>query len=201
MAMRPHPRSRDHTRTRILDAATELFGRDGFDKTTVRAIARCCGITDAALYYHFPSKRAILTSLWDTSPLDADNYDPGHPARLTYETLDAIVDRLADESGRKDALSRLLIRSVLSGDQTAHALRESMRAFLRVVLLPRLETVFDTEEAAIRTDAVMMLCVGFFYTAQIEQGSHFAEACETAEFRARLKRMVRLLVPLPPEER
>ena len=50
-------RGREDTRRRILEAARELFGTDGFDCTTVRQIASAVGITDAALYYHFKSKR------------------------------------------------------------------------------------------------------------------------------------------------
>ena len=56
-------RGSDGTRTRILKAAMELFGRDGFDATTVRAIGERCELTDPALYYYFKSKRAVLDAL------------------------------------------------------------------------------------------------------------------------------------------
>jgi AcrR family transcriptional regulator len=52
-----------HTRQQILDASLRLFSERGFARTTVRDIARQAGITDAAIYYHFDSKRELLEAL------------------------------------------------------------------------------------------------------------------------------------------
>src|SRR3990167_9169893 len=52
-----------HTRAQILDASLRLISKHGFARTTVRDIARRAGITDAAIYYHFQSKREILEAL------------------------------------------------------------------------------------------------------------------------------------------
>ncbi len=52
-----------HTRKQILDASLRLFSERGFARTTVRDIARQAGITDAAIYYHFESKRELLEAL------------------------------------------------------------------------------------------------------------------------------------------
>lgn len=52
-----------HTRQLILDASLRLFSSRGFARTTVRDIAREAGITDAAIYYHFDSKRDVLEAL------------------------------------------------------------------------------------------------------------------------------------------
>ncbi len=52
-----------HTRQQILDASLRLFSERGFARTTVRDIARAAGITDAAIYYHFESKRDLLEAL------------------------------------------------------------------------------------------------------------------------------------------
>ncbi|MEX0683550.1 MAG: TetR family transcriptional regulator [Dehalococcoidia bacterium] len=52
-----------YTRQQILDASLSLFSQNGFARTTVRDIARMAGITDAAIYYHFESKRELLEAL------------------------------------------------------------------------------------------------------------------------------------------
>ncbi len=52
-----------HTRRQILDACLRLFSQKGFARTTVRDIAREAGITDAAIYYHFQSKRDLMQAL------------------------------------------------------------------------------------------------------------------------------------------
>jgi AcrR family transcriptional regulator len=50
------------TRERILDAALELFGRQGYAATSVGEIEAAAGLSprSGALYKHFPSKRALL---------------------------------------------------------------------------------------------------------------------------------------------
>jgi AcrR family transcriptional regulator len=52
----------EDTRARIRQVALELFAARGFEKTSLREIADRLGVTKAALYYHFPSKDALLES-------------------------------------------------------------------------------------------------------------------------------------------
>lgn len=56
---------RAETRTRLLDAAAELFARHGIEGTGVDAIAESAGRTSGALYGHFGSKEGLLTALLD----------------------------------------------------------------------------------------------------------------------------------------
>lgn len=51
------------TRKQILDASLRLFSDKGFARTSVRDIAQAAGITDAAIYYHFSSKRELFEAL------------------------------------------------------------------------------------------------------------------------------------------
>src|SRR5437016_14675758 len=50
------------TRQRIVDAAVELFARQGYTRTTVGQIEAAAGLTPRAggFYKHFPSKTAVL---------------------------------------------------------------------------------------------------------------------------------------------
>lgn len=61
---------RDAKRTMILDAALEVFERDGLDGASMRAIAGVAGYTAPAIYFHFESKEAIYAELLNRS-LDA----------------------------------------------------------------------------------------------------------------------------------
>ena len=47
-------------RDRILEVAEEMFAQQGYRAVSIRDIARACGVTNAALYYHFPSKEALF---------------------------------------------------------------------------------------------------------------------------------------------
>jgi AcrR family transcriptional regulator len=62
---RRRPRRGRNTRHQILNASLRLFSERGFARTTVRDIARVAGITDAAIYYHFASKRDLLEALFE----------------------------------------------------------------------------------------------------------------------------------------
>jgi AcrR family transcriptional regulator len=53
----------EDTKARIRAVAVELFTAQGFEQTSLREIADRVGMTKASLYYHYPSKQALLLSL------------------------------------------------------------------------------------------------------------------------------------------
>jgi AcrR family transcriptional regulator len=52
------------TRTRILDAAEELFMRHGFEGTSMRQLTARAGVNLAAVNYHFGSKDALIEAVF-----------------------------------------------------------------------------------------------------------------------------------------
>lgn len=56
-------------RDRILETATSLFVARGYDGVAMREISDACGITKAALYYHFTGKAELLSEIF-TAYLD-----------------------------------------------------------------------------------------------------------------------------------
>src|SRR5579864_1147073 len=61
--MRVTAEAKTATRQRILEAATSLFARDGWQDATTRAIALEAGIATGTLFNYFPSKEAIAAEL------------------------------------------------------------------------------------------------------------------------------------------
>ena len=53
------------TRRRLLDAALEVFDRDGFHSATVEKIVAAAGVARATFYLHFKNKMEIVTALTD----------------------------------------------------------------------------------------------------------------------------------------
>jgi AcrR family transcriptional regulator len=51
------------TKRRALEIALDLFGRKGYEATSMREIAEAVGVTKATLYYHFENKAAIIRGL------------------------------------------------------------------------------------------------------------------------------------------
>jgi TetR/AcrR family acrAB operon transcriptional repressor len=51
------------TRKRILEAAGEVFSRDGIYKTTLAQVAQQAGVTRGAIYWHFNGRQDLLHAL------------------------------------------------------------------------------------------------------------------------------------------
>jgi AcrR family transcriptional regulator len=58
-------REREEIRTRILDAARELFASEGVESVTMRRIADRIEYSPTAIYFHFRDKEALLSELCD----------------------------------------------------------------------------------------------------------------------------------------
>jgi AcrR family transcriptional regulator len=65
------------TRTRILDAAEELFMQHGFEGTSMRHLTSSAGVNLAAVNYHFGSKHALIEAVFRR------RLDPMNAARIT----------------------------------------------------------------------------------------------------------------------
>lgn len=50
-------------RRRIIQEATRLFTHNGYNAVSMREIAAACGITKAALYYHFKDKQDLFGAI------------------------------------------------------------------------------------------------------------------------------------------
>src|SRR5258706_6664868 len=88
------------TRTRILDAAEELFMQHGFEATSMRVLTAKAGVNLAAVNYHFGSKHALIEAVFPR------RLDPMNAARI------AALAEL--ESGRRPAEAEAIIRAVLT---------------------------------------------------------------------------------------
>lgn len=54
------------TRNHILEAATQLFSKTGYDATGVAEICQAAGVSKGAFYHHFPTKQAVFMELLNT---------------------------------------------------------------------------------------------------------------------------------------
>ena len=76
------------TKEKIFDAAVELFAERGYDRVSVRDIARAVGLTEGAVYKHYSSKDEILESIF--AYIEGRIY-PQAPE----SSIDAIVETLS----------------------------------------------------------------------------------------------------------
>ncbi|HET9050271.1 MAG TPA: TetR family transcriptional regulator [Candidatus Dormibacteraeota bacterium] len=55
----------ERTRQRILDVALDLFRTQGYESTTMRAIAEAAGVAVGNTYYYFPSKDHLVQAFYE----------------------------------------------------------------------------------------------------------------------------------------
>ena len=80
------------TRKRIRTAAEKLFLRDGYARTSIRAVAREAGVAEATVYLAFSTKAALL----DATIVGATRDSAGEPLDAILEAPPAeIIARLA----------------------------------------------------------------------------------------------------------
>ena len=152
---RPGP---SETREEILRAARELFARHGYEKASLRAIARNAGVDPALILHYFSSKDGLLREAL-TLPLDpSDVLAKGLadvPDDEVGEHLVRLVVSLWDRPALTHRLSSML-RVAMSHDLAMTVLRET---FQRTVLVAVARLV-DDESAALRAELVATQMIG-----------------------------------------
>jgi len=122
------------TKTRILDAAEELFARKGFSAVSIREIIRKAQVNTASVHYHFGSRRGLIAAVLArrAAPMNEerirllDQLEAAYPSgRVPLEKLiEAFVGptvRLHYERGRKRSLFPLLmVRALVETDFDVH---------------------------------------------------------------------------------
>ena len=102
-------------RAGILNAAASLFRLRGYGAVSLRAIAAAAGIKAGSIYYHFPSKDAIVTEILDAGIV------------AVHDEARAAVEALPDKAQPEDvfrATVRGHLRALLEyGDYTSANVR------------------------------------------------------------------------------
>ena len=91
------------TRTRLLDAAEELFLRNGLSHTSLHDIAQAAGVTRGAVYWHFKDKAELFNAMMDRATM------PFEKTRIT----------LCDDL-RRDPLGQIRANMMMALSVTAH---------------------------------------------------------------------------------
>ncbi|MCX4575005.1 TetR family transcriptional regulator [Streptomyces sp. NBC_01571] len=135
------PRRSDTTRTAILTAARERFAADGYERATIRAIAKDARIDPSMVMRYYGSKEGLFAAV-----LDVDLRLPA-PERLNREDVGhALVQHFLDLWEENDVLTAVLRVGV-----TNQAGAERMQGIFRDQLLPIARHLCpDPEQAPVR---------------------------------------------------
>jgi AcrR family transcriptional regulator len=105
---------RRRTEARILDAAARAFVADGYERTTIRAVASAAGVDAGLVMHYFGSKQELYGRVIDAAPVPEVS---GTPAEAAEQILATLADRLASEP----VASLALLRSMLTNPEAASA--------------------------------------------------------------------------------
>jgi AcrR family transcriptional regulator len=99
---RKQPDSSPDTRENLLRLAARSFGTQGYSATSMRSIADQAGIEAASIYYHFPSKEALVDEVM------------AHGAQSIVEHLKHRLDALPPGANAEDRF-----RAAVAGQMSA----------------------------------------------------------------------------------
>lgn len=131
MTNTPRPRDASGTRSAILAAARSQFAEFGFDRTTLRAVAKAAGCDPVMVYRYFGNKNALFVA---AVSLDLQLPD------LTGVPRDAVVAKLFDHFFKvweDDPTFIGLLRASAASEEAVDA----MKAFFLEGVMPRLREV------------------------------------------------------------
>ena len=110
--VKPSGQTGADTKTRILDAADEIFVRRGIDGARMQEIADLAGVNKALLHYHFRSKADLARAVWLRI---ASSFVPGIFQMLGSDiSLDEKIDRFVDAYHTRLAKHPYLLGYVIS---------------------------------------------------------------------------------------
>ena len=130
------------TKEKILDAALTLFGKNGYDGTSVEQIASIVGIKAPSLYKHYKGKEDILNALIDSAearyeemfgseknigkvPQSREEFIKVTLKRISFTIKDPVIRKtrmlLVQEQFRNERISEATTRHQLDGIQRMFA--------------------------------------------------------------------------------
>jgi AcrR family transcriptional regulator len=151
----------------VLLAALEVFAERGYHGTTVRQLAERQGLSVAALYYHFPSKRdvllAIMTRAMDEIIRDTEAAAAAAPPDPVSQ-LSAIVRAhvlFHTRRPREGFVGNSELRSLEGADRQAILDRRDReeQIFRTVIDAGLAEGVFDIEHPRETARSILAACV------------------------------------------
>jgi AcrR family transcriptional regulator len=163
---------RSSQRERILDNALELMAEQGAGSTSMRQLAKACGVNVAAIYHYFPSKADLLRSVIEERQYalrlrSLPEFDATLPPR---ERLVALILATWQGAQEEEAIWRLLLGEGLRGDDTALMVGRELLEVIEPALRGWLGELFPPDEdPAMDVDAVATVVLGQLFSFFIGQ--------------------------------
>jgi AcrR family transcriptional regulator len=132
------------TRDRILEAARAIFGRDGYDRATIRAIAAEADIHPAMVMRYYGNKESLFAAV-TSAPVDPADFQNVPKSRLGESVIRHVLEAWDDPE--RSATQRAILLAALSDeDARTRYLQQHQQSY--AALLERLGDSRQSIEAA-----------------------------------------------------
>jgi len=122
-------------RRQVLDTAIGVFAQQGFRGTTTKRLAAAAGVSEATIYLHFPTKKALYKAILEAKIRSLDPMLAELAAadeRSLKETLRGVASAMLRKYKRDRTLLRLLLYSALEDHELARSFfRQLMQGSFR----------------------------------------------------------------------
>ncbi|MGW1227387.1 TetR/AcrR family transcriptional regulator [Streptomyces sp. NPDC001478] len=160
-------------RTRILDAARAEFAERGYDKTSVRGIAKAAGVDPALVHHYFGTKDEVFAAAIEVS------FEPVLDiAELFGEGGADVGERLARYfiGIWEDPVTRVPLLAVIRSALTHEAAADVLRAFVLRRLLERIAERLDVPDPTFRAELAASHMVGIVILRYVVRAEPLASA-------------------------
>jgi AcrR family transcriptional regulator len=164
----PRPTSRAEqrrqTEARILDAASRVFVADGYERTTIRAVASAAGVDPGLVMHYFGSKQELYRRVIDAAPVPELS---GTPAEAAEQILAGVAHRLVSEP----VASLALLRSMLTNHEAASAASTGIARYEA-----QIAQAIPAEDADLRAAIIVAITLGITVSRHLVKTDELATA-------------------------
>jgi AcrR family transcriptional regulator len=163
---RPGSRAEQRRRTeaRILEAATEAFFTDGYERATIRAVAAAAGVDAGLVMHYFGSKQELFRRVIDDAPVPSVS---GPPDQAVEQLLATLAGRLTTQP----AASLAVLRSMLTNPEAAGAVGDGMLRYQE-----QIARAIPAGDAALRAAVISSLILGVTVSRHLLKADELAGA-------------------------
>jgi AcrR family transcriptional regulator len=152
-------RKRRQTRQRIADAGLKLFVKDGYEATTLEAIAAEAGISRRTFFYYFKSKEELLQASQATGFLEAlrTAFAGQSPEQAPFDAVRKTLPKLVSRFETKHSL---VVDRLMRSSETLIARKQAIYVEMEELLFAALRDVWSDDKRQPTLRLVAMAAIG-----------------------------------------
>jgi AcrR family transcriptional regulator len=163
---RPNSRAEQRRRTeaRILDTSARVFAAEGYERTTIRAVAAAAGVDAGLVMHYFGSKQELFRRVIEAAPVPEVSGAPGQAAE---QILAGVAERLVSEP----VASLTLLRSMLTNAEAADAASAGIARYQE-----QIARAIPADDASLRAAIISAITMGITVSRHLIKADELAGA-------------------------